>query len=97
MLPLILPQLELLAERDLGGPRAVGVRRIERPAPLTFVGPIMRAGVALGAPVEAVAARRAQLEPARLVEQLLGQRESHGCASAAEPCALGLPSSVAAL
>src|SRR5262249_58615312 len=80
--PRFLAQIELLAECDLGRPRAVGVRRVQRPAPLAFVGPVVRAGVARGAEVEAVAARRAQLVPSCFVEQLLGQRELHGVGSA---------------
>jgi hypothetical protein len=84
LFPFPLPQLELFAERRFGRQLAVGIGRIERPPALTFVGPVVRARVAT--PEEAVATRGAQLEPARFVEQLLGERKLHRLTSRASLC-----------
>src|SRR5690349_3435725 len=58
-------QLEFLAERGLGR-RLAGhrIERVERPAALALVGPAVAALAEALAPVEAVAAGRAQLEAA---------------------------------
>ena len=56
----LLRELELFTERDLGRPLSRHrIGRIEWPASLTFIGPIVRACVALLAPEEAIATRAA--------------------------------------
>jgi hypothetical protein len=70
-LPKLSAKLELFAKRDFAREIPVRVFRIERPPALSLVGPVVPAPVASRVEVEAVAARRAQLELLRFVDQLL--------------------------
>src|SRR4051812_42438783 len=72
-----LAELEFFTERDFTRSFTGGIFRIQRPASLTFIGPVVLTRVRTRIPVEAMTAGGAQLVTARFFDQLLREWELH--------------------